>query len=184
MSPTTGTNDQSYRSLDTHDASAAQPWADEMSRVLSLWAAQIDAAIGESHKELEELSESYFSVAREAVAALESGPPETAGRAKLIEEQVHAALVKFQVSDRLMQRLMNVKAGLLVLGDLLQDESALKADKAWQSALELIRSSYTMAAERRMFDAAVRRTDETGASAVDMEETGHRLVLFGEDDQE
>lgn len=152
-----------------------------MPRVLVLWAAQIDAAIGESNKEMSAISNSYFTVAREAVETLKTGSPAAQQRAQLIEQEMHTAMVKFQISDRVIQRLMNVRAGLVSLGELLESDAGIESVDAWQETLERIRGSYTMAAERRMFDAAVTHRGETGLDTIDIEETGCRLTLFDED---
>lgn len=156
-------------------------WAEELPRVLSLWAAQIEAAIGETSKEMEAISDSYFTVATEAVDALKNGSPEAQQRAHVIEQEIHTALVKFQISDRVIQRLMNVRSGLTKLGDLFESEAATNSAAAWTKTLNAIRNSYTMAAERRMFDAALKHTDGEDISTPDIEETGHRLILFDED---
>lgn len=156
-------------------------WTDELPRVLSLWAAQIEAAIGETSKEMEAISDSYFTVAKEAVETLKAGPPEAQQRAIIIEQEIHTALVKFQISDRVIQRLMNVRSGLTALGELLESSAGANSAEAWKNTLNTIRDSYTMAAERRMFDAAVNYRNDTDTSAPDIEETGNRLILFDEE---
>lgn len=152
-----------------------------MPRVLALWAAQIDAAIGEFNREMGAISDSYFTVAREAIETLKTGSPEAQQRAHVIEQEMHTAMVKFQISDRVIQRLMNVRSGLTALGELLESDAGIESADAWEKTLVRIRESYTMAAERRMFDAAVKHTNEPGSDTPEIEETGCRLILFDED---
>ncbi len=155
-------------------------WADEINQLLSLWSAQINAAIVESHSELESISDSYFVVAREAIEALKVDTPEAIESTMLVEQHINTAMVKFQVSDRLMQRMENVRANLLVLGDYFEKNAQSGSEVCWRKTLETIRSGYTMAAERRMFDAVLNQADtqEGEAESDDIEETGVRVSLF------
>ncbi len=153
-------------------------WADEINQLLSLWSAQINAAIIESHAELESISDSYFVVAREAVNALKEDTPEAIESTMLVEQHVNSAMVKFQVSDRLMQRMQNVQANLLLLGEYFEKNAESGTEICWRKTLETIRSGYTMAAERRMFDAALSSTTATEMESEDIEQTGCRVSLF------
>ena len=66
------------------------------------------------------------------------------------------AIMAFQFYDKLVQRLDHVVGSLSQLGDLVGNPSSLYSPLAWQALQDKIRSKYTMAQERELFDAVLK----------------------------
>ena len=73
-----------------------------------------------------------------------------------LEEDVQNAVVAFQFYDRISQRLDHVCKSLDQLGGIINDQSALYNPQCWHTLQEEIKSSYTMEAERIMFEHILR----------------------------
>lgn len=72
--------------------------------------------------------------------------------ATALNEKVHKAVVAFQFYDRITQRLDHVCKTLDRLGRLIGDKSMLYNPECWRGLQQDIKSSYTMEAERIMFE--------------------------------
>jgi hypothetical protein len=75
--------------------------------------------------------------------------------ARQVAQKVHQAIIAFQFYDKLVQRLDHVCHSLSGLSGLVSDTSRLYNPAEWSALQELIRSKYTMAEERGMFDAVM-----------------------------
>ena len=76
--------------------------------------------------------------------------------ASRLEEDVQNAVVAFQFYDRISQRLDHVCSSLDQLGGILSNPSALYDPQRWHSLQEKIKGTYTMEAERIMFEHILR----------------------------
>ncbi len=72
--------------------------------------------------------------------------------ASALSEKVHNAVIAFQFYDRITQRLDHVCKTLDRLGRLIGDKSMLYNPECWRGLQQDIKSSYTMEAERIMFE--------------------------------
>ena len=73
-----------------------------------------------------------------------------------LEEDVQNAVIAFQFYDRISQRLDHVCKSLDQLGGILNNPSALYDPQRWHTLQEKIKGSYTMEAERIMFEHILR----------------------------
>ena len=74
-------------------------------------------------------------------------------RCENMGRMVHTTVVAFQFYDRMTQKLDHVHNSLASLGALIGDPVRITSANAWNALQSDIRSSYTMEAERAMFDA-------------------------------
>jgi len=140
----------------------------ELRRFFELGAAQLDAAVRESDRRVERLTEAISAVAQDAraleleVLALD-GPPDRAEQARSrigaltqgLSEHVNAAITALQFYDKLVQRLTHVREGLAIPSD----SAAASADPSatdWQALFEQVRSRYSTVEERVLFDFMMR----------------------------
>ena len=135
--------------------------------MLELAAGQIQAAMRDSNASVDVLTETVTSMADslKAIDALlasaadaESGiasREEIAGRTQQIGVQVQHAVIAFQFYDKLVQRLAHVCDSLAALSSLVADKGRLSDPAEWAALRDKIRSRYTMAEEREMFDAVL-----------------------------
>ena len=135
--------------------------------MMELAAGQVEAAMRESSSSVEVLTDTFTSLAASlqridaAVAAL----PDAVGNGQvkseiqsntvLVADKVHHAIVAFQFYDKLAQRLAHVCHSLEGLSQLVSDRSKIFNPQEWVALQEQIRSKYTMAEERAMFDAVI-----------------------------
>ncbi len=73
-----------------------------------------------------------------------------------LEDNVQSAVVAFQFYDRISQRLDHVCNSLDRLGGLISDQQSLYNPQKWRQLQDSIKSSYTMEAERIMFEYILR----------------------------
>ena len=147
------------------DADSAEDWCQHRatSRLVSLSAALIESAIEEAMEDIEALTQSFLEVAEKtqsldgvARSLIEDAErvsmDELMAHSQIINREVHNAVGKLQLCDRLAQRLGNVRNNLSELAALLSESSQLHSAERWQGFLQRIRSQYTMEEERLMFD--------------------------------
>lgn len=138
--------------------------------LLELAAGQIEAAMTDSGASVEVLTGSFTGMAEnmrlisETVAALpETGEAGEArqrllGAADQVSGMVHQAVIAFQFYDKLAQRLAHVTHSLGDLSDLVADQQRIFNPREWVGLQERIRSKYTTADERTMFEAVMQGT--------------------------
>ncbi len=135
--------------------------------MLELAAGQVDAAMRDSNSSVDTLMDTFTSMASTlgmidvALGTL----PDTVGNgmvkseiqegARQISQKVHHAIIAFQFYDKLVQRLDHVCHSLSELSDLVSSTERLYNPQEWSALQERIRSKYTMAEERGMFDAVM-----------------------------
>jgi hypothetical protein len=135
--------------------------------MIELAAGQVEAAMRESNSSVEVLTDTFTSLAEtlQTVEAAVSTLPDTVGNGlvkaeiesntRLVAEKVHHAIVAFQFYDKLQQRLAHVCHSLEGLSEIVGNPSRLYQPPEWVALQEQVRSKYTMAEERAMFDAVV-----------------------------
>jgi len=137
----------------------------ELRRYLELGAVQVDAAMKEANQAVDSLSSAVTAVqadARELVAqiwALESGDPERARQALAqlriwagrLTERGRTAIRTLQFYDKLVQRLSHVRDGLALPVDWVSKQKQPTSED-YEQLLEQVRSRYSMAEERALFD--------------------------------
>jgi hypothetical protein len=135
--------------------------------MLELAAGQVDAAMRDSNSSVDTLMDTFTSMASTlgmidvALGTL----PDTVGNgmvkseiqegARQVSQKVHHAIIAFQFYDKLVQRLDHVCHSLSELSDLVSSTERLYNPQQWSALQERIRSKYTMAEERGMFDAVM-----------------------------
>jgi hypothetical protein len=151
-----------------HGSSASNPdlgWSQvrETITMLSLAVAQVESSMTDGDQSVNTLTESFTHMAKyikriRTVAqkvtpsTLTSFQEVIENTAKTLEENVQDAVVAFQFYDRISQRLEHVCNSLNQLGDIINDPTALYNPDSWNTLQKEIKSSYTMEAERIMFE--------------------------------
>ncbi|BBL70535.1 hypothetical protein [Methylogaea oryzae] len=132
--------------------------------LLQLAMGQIEAALTESHSSVAVLTESFTAMAgyigalNDALAdaaPVEQPPDDLKNTAAQLTGMVNQAIVAFQFYDKLTQRIGHVSESLDGLSALVGDQRRLFNPQEWASLQQAIRSKYTTAEEREMFDAVI-----------------------------
>jgi len=135
--------------------------------MLELAAGQVDAAMRDSNSSVQTLTDTFTSMADtlNTIDVALGTLPDTVGNgmvkaeiqenARQVAQKVHQAIIAFQFYDKLVQRLDHVCHSLSGLSGLVSDTGRLYNPQQWSALQELIRSKYTMAEERDMFDAVM-----------------------------
>ena len=142
--------------------------------MLELAAGQVEAAMRDSNTSVDVLADTFTSMAglmrmvEESVAELPDNGDVAPAKAQLsvslgqMSDKVHHAIIAFQFYDKLVQRLAHVCHSLGSLSDLVTDKTKLYNPYEWVGLQEKIRSKFTMAEERAMFEEVL-----AGASVED-----------------
>ena len=134
--------------------------------MLKLAAAQVEFSLSEGENSVNTLTDSFTNMAG-SINAIERSTAEIFEKYKvepadqelvknncgLVTQKMQQAIIAFQFYDTLVQRLDHVVNGLTKLGDLVCDPARLYSPVEWTALQEVIRSRYTMANERDLFDA-------------------------------
>jgi len=155
----------------TNPGSAAQSpdlhWSQlkETISLMCLAMAQIDTTLTDSSRSVDDLTDSFTFLAKDAMRLCEihtkehekdgEGSPETLEAHNIANSmltRISSAIMAFQFYDRLTQRLHHVIGTLDDLGEIISDPTSLYNPTDWASLQNEIRSCYTMECERIMFD--------------------------------
>lgn len=131
--------------------------------MLKLAAAQVEFSLREGNNSVDVLADSFTSMAG-GIGAIEQSfkdlketynidDDSIVGLCGNLSGKMQHAIMAFQFYDKLVQRLDHVVGSLSQLGDLVGSPENLYSPLAWRSLQEKIRSKYTMAQERELFDA-------------------------------
>ena len=140
----------------------------EIVRALRLAIAQVELSIHDSDQSVLDLIGSIMSITG-AVCQIntivdEGGilskdtqwPNNLKGQTAFIQKQIQQAVHAFQFYDRVCQRLDHVARSLEKMSGLMQDNAQLSEPEEWQNLKNYIKGSYTMEAERIMFEYIMR----------------------------
>ncbi|MFT7560901.1 MAG: hypothetical protein ACI93R_002824 [Flavobacteriales bacterium] len=156
------TNDQAQGSL--------PDWSHirETINMLFLAICQIEATMTDSNKAVDTLTESFTALANhtQSVSAQiqELTEPEQLAKFKVdisetaanLQNNISASIQAFQFYDRVCQRLEHVSTSLENVCGLLDSDISMQNPGSWKKIQEQIKSSYTMEAERIMFEFIMR----------------------------
>lgn len=135
--------------------------------MLELAAGQVDAAMRDSNSSVNTLMDTFTSMAGTLgmIDAALGTLPDTIGNgmvkaeiqegARQVSQKVHHAIIAFQFYDKLVQRLDHVCHSLSELSAVVSSTERIYNPQEWSALQERIRSKYTMAEERGMFDAVM-----------------------------
>ena len=161
------TSDKRY-SISKHGSSVDKPdldWSQikETITMLALAVAQVESSMKDGEQSVGTLSASFTDMA-EYVSQIRTltnkVTPESLERYKTVisettnnlEHNVHNAVMAFQFYDRISQRLDHVCHSLDKLGSLISQKDSLYNPESWKNLQNEIKGSYTMEAERIMFE--------------------------------
>ncbi len=129
--------------------------------MLNLAVAQLKKSMSEGDDSVEVLAESMTYVMEQMNAVQEeiSALPELEQKASIVEKgrkmsgKLHSIIVAFQFYDRMTQRLTHLSESLSSLADLIGDPQRLYSPSEWSELQQMIKSSFTIEKDRRMFEA-------------------------------
>ncbi len=135
--------------------------------MLALAVAQVESSMTDGAQSVDTLTQSFTHMAqyiKKIRNVTQKVTPDTfptfqkviESTALNLEEKVQDAVVAFQFYDRISQRLDHVCNSLDQLGGLINDPAALYNPNQWHALQEQIKSSYSMEAERIMFEHILR----------------------------
>lgn len=137
--------------------------------MLALTVAQIETSMKEGDKSVNLLTTSFIDLASHSQEIIEEAQKlnpnithEAEIRERMLESasglsgKIQQAVVAFQFYDRLSQRLDHTSHSLEKIGHLIASAENRYQEDAWRAVQEEIKSSYTMEAERIMFEHIMR----------------------------
>lgn len=155
-------------------APSAESNSDEWSHVretvnmLYLAVCQIEATLRDSNTSVETLTNSFTALANhtnevsehvqsvEKPAELDTFKRDISDTARELQSNISSSIHAFQFYDRVCQRLDHVCRSLENVTDLLECDKKLTSVNEWRQVQNQIKSSYTMEAERIMFEFIMR----------------------------
>lgn len=129
---------------------------------------QIEATLADSNESVETLTNSFTRLAQHTndvsnqmqhltkVEELESFKKDLADTAAEMNSNISSSIQAFQFYDRVCQRLDHVARSLEKVSSVMSDEHKIHQIEAWQQIQHTIKNSYTMEAERIMFEFIMR----------------------------
>lgn len=140
----------------------------ETVNMLYLAVCQIETTMGDANSSVNTLTDSFTRVAGHAqeiqahakqinnVEQIDQFSQELDKTTSVIQDNVSRAIQAFQFYDRVCQRIDHVARSLEKVSEILNDEGSVHNVTAWRNIQEQIKSSYTMEAERIMFEFIMR----------------------------
>lgn len=170
----------------------AESWShiQETITMLCLAICQIETSMTDSNQSVDTLTRSFTDLAEHSLAVeaqiqalndpsqLESFKADLTNTSAQMREQIGKAITAFQFYDRTSQRLDHVARSLEKVTLIMRDRDRLNDPEAWQNVQNQVRGSYTMEAERIMFEHIMRGA--TVAEALEIYQ--HHFALEGEQD--
>lgn len=147
--------------------------------MLDVAVAQIRNSMAEGDASVTTLGTSFtfmmeqIQVVDQLAAFLPAGPEREhlASISQSVAAKMDDVVTSFQFYDKLVQRLSHVCNSLDQLANLVADTSRIYNPRAWAAVQELIKSRYTVDADRRMFDAILQGSTVEQALALASEMT-------------
>jgi hypothetical protein len=137
--------------------------------MLALTVAQIETCMKEGDQSVNQLTDSFTDLANHSQEIISEAqnldiniPHEANIRKNMLQAaeglsgKIQQAVIAFQFYDRLSQRLDHASHSLEKIGHLIADPDERYQESAWRNVQEDIKSSYTMEAERIMFEHIMR----------------------------
>jgi uncharacterized protein YoxC len=140
----------------------------ETINMLYLAICQIEATMSDSNKSVDTLTSSFTALAghTQSVSAqiqdltepsqLDTFKEDIQSTASELQGNISSSIQAFQFYDRVCQRLEHVTQSLEKVSTLLDSEQSIQSPGSWTNIQEEIKSSYTMEAERIMFEFIMR----------------------------
>lgn len=149
---------------------SADSWCHIQETITMLYLAvcQIETSMADSSKSVNTLTHSFTELAKHSqlvddqVQALSSSDElggfkdEVSYTAREMGEKIKQAITAFQFYDRITQRLDHVARSLESVSNVINDSGQLNNPQAWKDIQTQVKSSYTMEAERIMFEHIMR----------------------------
>lgn len=156
--------------INSEDMTEGESWCyvSETVNMLYLAVCQIEATMNDANTSVNTLTESFTGLANHTrevgshvqnlshLEELTEFKAEVTATADEIQENISKAIQAFQFYDRVCQRVDHVARSLEKTSELLEDKDSINQRDAWQEIQEKIKSSYTMEAERIMFEFIMR----------------------------
>lgn len=137
--------------------------------MLALTVAQIETSMKEGDQSVNQLTDSFTDLASHSQEIISEAqkldiniPHEAEIRQNMLQSaeglsgKIQQAVIAFQFYDRLSQRLDHASHSLEKIGHLIANSGERYQEDAWRNVQEDIKSSYTMEAERIMFEHIMR----------------------------
>ncbi|MFK8066792.1 MAG: hypothetical protein AB8D52_00940 [Gammaproteobacteria bacterium] len=135
----------------------------ETMKMINLAVAQLSGTMAHGDESVSELTSSFTTMAQaiseihNAIGDIQNSENDELlstidQKCSTLSDSVQNAIIAFQFYDRLSQNLEHVNENLNSLGSLVCDQNRIYNPSEWTSLQEQIRSGYTMAEERAMFD--------------------------------
>ena len=140
----------------------------ETVNMLYLAVCQIEATMNDANSSVNTLTESFTQVANHTqevrtqaqgitrVEEIENFNGDLAKTTDEIQDNISKAIQAFQFYDRVCQRIDHVARSLEKVSDILSDNENITNKDSWRTVQDQIKSSYTMEAERIMFEFIMR----------------------------
>ncbi|BFM16086.1 hypothetical protein R50073_22690 [Maricurvus nonylphenolicus] len=149
---------------------SADSWCHIQETITMLYLAvcQIETSMADSGKSVNTLTDAFTELAKHSqtvdqqVQALKPGDElgdfkdEVSYTAREMNERIKQAVTAFQFYDRITQRLDHVARSLERVTTVMQDNNQLNNPESWKTIQTQVKSSYTMEAERIMFEHIMR----------------------------
>ncbi len=160
----------SEQSINGQNMTDGESWSyvSETVNMLYLAVCQIEATMNDANTSVNTLTESFTRLANHTrdvgshvqnlsqTDELTEFKAEVTATADEIQENISKAIQAFQFYDRVCQRVDHVARSLEQTSDLLEDKDNITQRMAWREIQNKIKSSYTMEAERIMFEFIMR----------------------------
>lgn len=149
---------------------SADSWCHIQETITMLYLAvcQIETSMADSGQSVNTLTDAFTELAKHSqtvdqqVQALKPGDElggfkdEVSYTAREMNERIKQAVTAFQFYDRITQRLDHVARSLEKVTMVMQDYDQLNDPESWKNIQSQVKSSYTMEAERIMFEHIMR----------------------------
>lgn len=129
-----------------------------LDKMLALAAAQLNSSVAEGSESVHTLTRSFTQMVTDLdhlLAQLQTTSADTRQISQTADElrsSINTAVVAFQFYDRLTQRIAHTSDSLNDIKSLLSDNQRTQQIEAWTDLQQGIKHSYTMEAERLMFE--------------------------------
>ena len=162
--------------------------------MICLATTQIETAIKDSSKSVDDLTQSFTAMSKESktisiiaeeltsCTSEQKKIDELINSSKHLNESIESSVVSFQFHDRISQKLAHINLGLAGLADLISDPKKLFNPLEWEKVQLEISKSYSLECERMMFDAIMKGA--TVKEALELYHTNYIDAINHEDEED